>query len=58
MKGEKLTQDFTVKQVVSNEECIVQANHNISVKDVNFSFKIVPKIDQKELFETVHKELN
>ena len=52
--------EFAIKDIVSDEELVLvpNASNPTDVEKANCNFKIMPKIDQSSLFESVYEHLH
>lgn len=52
--------EFVIKEIVNDEELVLVPNaaNPTDVEKINCNFKIMPKIDQSSLFESVYDHLH
>lgn len=52
--------EFIIKEIISDEELVLVplAENPVDLEKIHSSFKIMPKIDQSALFESVYEHLN
>ena len=58
--GSIKNREFVIKDIVSDEELVLvpNASNPTDVEKANCNFKIMPKIDQSTLFESVYEHLH